>query len=193
MALLRQYDDAVTIIKRTLVGDCFKQLNQVGEYVFDAAIRDDSLQVLRFKNGSNYLYTMWAVETYTIVNNRPVYTERKLTYPITNSGLRYDLNEDSSGVMKQQPFYGGNIELTSKPVFIVTSTILPVKDPVKRPDKPTIPEWFHMEVYNSIGQLIKTGYTDNIRAFKDRLPKKQFFIVKYYNDKHNYFEKFYKQ
>lgn len=133
MALLRQYDNGGTVIKRTLVGDVFKQIDsQFGDYVFDSVYRDDSVQVLRFKNGSKYMLANWAVESFKWVNNRPVFTERKFNYDFKVSGIRYDLVEDSSGVMRSQPFASGAVQLTTKPFFVVydsASVIIP--PPVK--------------------------------------------------------------
>jgi hypothetical protein len=154
MALLRQYDDAVTIIKRTLVGDCFKQMMFFGDYIFDRAIRNDSLQILVFKNGINYLYACWSTETYIISNNRPEFTERKFNYLLNAAGTRYDLNEDSSGAMTSKPFYGGAVELSTKPFFVVSTTILPVKDKPKPQPKPKPHERQDFALFTISGQLL---------------------------------------
>jgi hypothetical protein len=139
MALLRQYNNGATIIKRTLVGDCFKQINdQFGDFIFDSAIRDDSVQVLKFKNGTKTMLVGWAVETYKWVNGRAVFTERKINYNFQFSGTRYDLNEDSSGVMKSQPFTAGNVQLNTKPFFILVDDNAPVPTPTPAPIKDSL-------------------------------------------------------
>lgn len=123
MALLRQIDDSSKIIKRTLVGDYFKQLSQFGDYVFDRTIRNDSVRVLRFTNGDKDLYAIWAVENVTISKetNRPVFIERKGDYNLNVKGKMYQFNDDGSGVMSAEEFNGGKISYSAKPVFIVTS------------------------------------------------------------------------
>jgi len=105
MALLRQEDDAATKIKRTLVGDYFKQVSEFGDYVFDKAIRTDSLNVLVFKKDTNSVYAIWAVENVqTPADQRPIITERTGRYdlqlPINAIVKIRTFTDDGSGVMQ---------------------------------------------------------------------------------------------
>jgi hypothetical protein len=105
MALLRQENDAATIIKRTLVGDYFKQLSEFGDYVFDEAIRSDSINVLRFKKDTNSIYAVWAVENVAVpTDQRPVITERTGIYNLQlplNAIVRIrNFVDDGSGIMQ---------------------------------------------------------------------------------------------
>lgn len=104
MALLRQEDDAAQIIKRTLVGDYFKQLSEFGDYVFDEAIRTDSINVLRFKKDTSYMYAVWGVENVvTPQDSRPIITERtglyNLQMPLNAIVKIRSFNDDGSGIM----------------------------------------------------------------------------------------------
>jgi hypothetical protein len=123
MALLRQIDDSARIIKRTLVGDYFKQLSQFGDYVFNQAIRNDSVRVLKFKNGTQELYAIWAVEKVAMdpKTNRPVYIERKGTYNLNIKGKLYSFRDDGSGTMNTEEFKGGAVAYSARPVFIVAN------------------------------------------------------------------------
>lgn len=121
MALLRQMDDKAKIIKRTLVGDYFKQLSQFGDYVFSNAIRNDFVRVLKFKNGSKEMYAVWSVEKVTISEEtkRPVYVERKGIFNLNVKGKLYHFSDDGSGLMQIEDFKGGAIPYSAKPVIIV--------------------------------------------------------------------------
>lgn len=123
MALLRQFDDKAKIVKRTLVGDYFKQLSQFGDYVFSEAIRNDSLRVLKFTNGTNEMYAIWAVEKIAInkKTNRPVYTERKGTYSLNIKGTIYRFKDDGSGTMNAEKFNRGKVSYSAKPVIIIVN------------------------------------------------------------------------
>ena len=121
MALLRQMDDSAKIIKRTLVGDYFKQLSHFGDFVFDEAVRNDSVRVLKFKNGTKYLYAIWAVENVSIntKTNRPVYIERKGDFTLDKKGKLYQFTDEGNGVMSVENFKGGTVKYCAKPVFIL--------------------------------------------------------------------------
>lgn len=121
MALLRQFDDSAKIIKRTLVGDYFKQLSQFGDYVFSEAIRNDSLRVLKFKNGTKEMYAIWAVEKITINSktSRPVYVERKGIYNLNLRGKMYNFKDDGSGSLDLKEFKGGPVSYSAKPLLIL--------------------------------------------------------------------------
>lgn len=121
MALLRQMDDSAKIIKRTLVGDYFKQFSQFGNYVFSAAIKSDSLRVLRFTDGLKDMYAIWAVEKVAIDSktNRPIYQERQGSFELNLKGKLYRFKDDGSGAMSVEDFAGGKIGYNAKPVFIV--------------------------------------------------------------------------
>lgn len=121
MALLRQIDDSGKIIRRTLVGDYFRQLSQFGDYVFTEAVRNDSLKVLKFRNGAKEMYAIWAVENIKMdpQANRPIYTERKGSYHLKIKGTLYRFKDDSSGTMSREKFNSGDINYNAKPVLIV--------------------------------------------------------------------------
>ena len=121
MALLRQMDDSAKIIRRTLVGDYFKQFSQFGNYIFSNAIRNDSVHVLRFTNGSKEMYAIWAVEKVTIDSktNRPVYVERQGSFELSKKGKLYRFKDDGSGEMSIENFAGGKVAYNAKPVLIV--------------------------------------------------------------------------
>jgi len=121
MALLRQIDDSAKIIKRTLVGDYFKQLSSFGDYVFNEAIRSDSVRILKFKKGSEEMYAIWAVEDVKINSetNRPAYFERKGVYTLNVKGRLYSFQDEGSGKLKDQDFNGGSVAYNARPVFIV--------------------------------------------------------------------------
>jgi hypothetical protein len=123
MALLRQIDDSAKIIKRTLVGDYFKQLSQFGDYIFTETIRGDSLRVLKFKQGTKEMYAIWSVENVTInsQSNRPEFVERKGSYILNVKGKLYSFKDDGSGVMQEQNFNGGAVNFNAKPIFIVVN------------------------------------------------------------------------
>jgi hypothetical protein len=82
MSLLKYNNDGT--IKRRVVGNYFRQLSDFGDYVFDTAVRNDSIHVLRFKNGSNYFYAIWSVERIRIKQGtRPVFTNRTGIYNLS--------------------------------------------------------------------------------------------------------------
>jgi hypothetical protein len=121
MALLRQIDDDAKIIKRTLVGDYFKQLSQFGDYVFSEAIRNDSIWVLKFTDAVREMYAIWGVEKIEIdkKTNIPVYIERKGSYKLNVKGTLYSFNDDGSGEMTQKEYSATVIEYSAKPVLMV--------------------------------------------------------------------------
>jgi len=139
MALLRQMDDQATIIKRTLVGDYYKQLSEFGDYVFDDAIRSDSLNILRFKKDTSTMYAIWAVEQVeTPENSRPIFTERTGSYDLPvpmNAIVRIkNFRDDGSGVMDSRlDVAAGNtyrISYSAKPQIIEIvgqAYVLPVR------------------------------------------------------------------
>jgi hypothetical protein len=107
MALLRQEDDAAKIIRRTLVGDYFKQLNEFGDYVFDGAVKSDTLNILRFRKDSSIIYAIWAVESVmTPQDQRPIITERtgryNLELPLNAIVKIRSFSDDGSGVMQSR-------------------------------------------------------------------------------------------
>lgn len=105
MALLRQEDDGAQTIRRTLVGDYFKQLSEYGNYVFEGAIKSDSINVLRFRKDSSYIYAVWGVEgVVTPQDARPVLTERtgiyNLPVPLNAIVKVRSFVDDGSGIMQ---------------------------------------------------------------------------------------------
>jgi hypothetical protein len=133
MALLWQSDDLVSFKRRT-IADYFKQLQPFLDYTFSQAVVDnDSVQVLKFsKQDLPDMYAMWTIENVVIdqASNRPLFTERTYNYsPPIGYGTLYSLNDDSSGVFKNQLYNGGFVQLRSKPVFILATSFVPL--PVK--------------------------------------------------------------
>lgn len=211
-------------ITRRLSGDVFKQIGQFGDFVFDSTIvEDDTKRVYRFKNGTQKMFTGWTVEKVELVTvpngawttNRAKFTEVKANHSFP-AGNRYDIQLGDT--MSRISFPGGNIELSSKPVFIVVGdsvarpvdtivtpppVVIPPQDTVVVPPPPIPPapvdtvvrnfkgEWYHMEVYNIAGQLIGKYYTNNPKQVKNRLPR-GIYIIKYYNDRNFFTEKYIK-
>lgn len=108
MALLRQGDFDLSVT-RTLVGDYFKQFSDLyGDYVFDDALRNDSVWVLKFRKDTNSMYVIWGVENITTAQySRPAINyERTGTYylPVPlNAIVRIrNFNDNGSGVMQSQ-------------------------------------------------------------------------------------------
>jgi hypothetical protein len=139
MALLRAMDDNGKIIKRTLVGDYYKQLSEFGDYVFDSAVRSDSINILRFKKDTSYMYTVWAVENVvTPPDSRPIFTERKGSYELQvplNAILKIrSFKDDGSGLMDSKfDVAAGNtyrVNYSAKPQIIEVlgqAYVLPVQ------------------------------------------------------------------
>lgn len=195
-SLLKQTDDSCHWVRHT-VGDYFAQISVFGDYSFSKVLRDDSVQVLKFtKQGGADLYVMWTVERITKYTDskgvtHPVWNERKYNYQFNASGIRYDLNDDSSGVLKQQPYYPGTVELSSKPLFITTFTILPVQDTTSKPHV-IAPEYYDVKVYDFFGNVIVSKKHADLRKLKADLPTNKFLIIQYWNDKIFKTEKIYK-
>jgi hypothetical protein len=127
MALLRQQNDDATSINRTLVGDYFKQLSEIGDFIFDDAIKSDSINVLRFKKGTSIIYAIWAVENVvTPADQRPIITERTGSYnlqlPLNAIVKTRNFSDDGSGVMQTTyDVASGNnliIHYSAKPMII---------------------------------------------------------------------------
>jgi endoglucanase len=136
MALLRQMDEQAKVITRTLVGDYFKQFAQFGDYVFAEALRNDTLRVLKFKNGTKEMYALWTVEKVSInpQTNRPVYVERKIAYKLNLKGKILSFKDDGSGTMRVDDFRGSNLVCTAKPVFILPEETKPITQTGKKQD-----------------------------------------------------------
>lgn len=126
-ALRRQTDDAGHFV-RTTVGDEFKQMSVFGDYYYSQSDRDDTVQVHRLTNGSRILFAAWRVEKIGVWTDfrgvsHPDYVEIKYNYNFP-AGTLYRLNSDSSGVLLQDHFPGGPLELTSSPVFLSPDPVL---------------------------------------------------------------------
>jgi hypothetical protein len=124
-------------ITRRLSGDVFRQLHDLmGEFWFDSALSDtDKVKVYRYTDGKKFIVVGWQVEDadLVVINgvNRAKLTEVKsqFTFP---SGTRFDIQPGDT--MKQTAFPGGQIELSSKPVFLlVGGTIPPPPEPTPEP------------------------------------------------------------
>jgi hypothetical protein len=82
------------------------------------------------------------------------------------------------------------------PVDTVVVTPPPVVIPPPPPSSDTVVtnfkgEWYNMEVYNIAGQLIGKYYTNNPKPVKNKLPR-GIYIIKYYNDRNFFTEKYIK-
>jgi hypothetical protein len=195
--LAKQIDDSnhITIMP---VGYYFRQLSTFGDYVFSTALRDDSVQVLKFiKPGAPDLYAMWTVEKMDQFTDgrgvtHPLWKERKYKYVLPVAGMRLDFTDDASGTLAQSPFLEQEVELTSKPFFVTTNIILPLRDTAGI-SRPFIPELFNVELYDFTGVLLLKKKGVDLVEFKRQLPRKKYFILKYYNAKKNMTEKIYKQ
>jgi endoglucanase len=121
MALLRQMDDNGGKIKRTVVGDYFKQLSRFDDFVFSEPVRNDTLRVLKFTDGHKDMFAVWAVENVTIdqETKRPVYEERKGVFNLNVKGKLYRFKDDGSGEMSVENFKGGKIVYSAKPVLVL--------------------------------------------------------------------------
>jgi hypothetical protein len=69
MSLLLDSLENGQYIRFNSVGYAFAQLNEFGDYVYDSTIREDSIYCYRFKRDTNYLYTVWGVESSPNMNN----------------------------------------------------------------------------------------------------------------------------
>lgn len=140
MALLRQTDDAQTI-KRTMVGDYFKQFSDLyGDHIFDNALRNDSVWVLKFRKDTSYMYVVWGVENITTpqYSRAVVNYERTGTYYLNvplNALVRIrNFNDDGSGVMQSRLDIAAGTEMpiyySAKPQIIEIAgqgEVLPVQ------------------------------------------------------------------
>lgn len=129
---LAEDDNTLNVGHLRLIGYVYRQLQEFRNFVFyKKLVDDDFMKIYIFRLGSQYLYACWTVEQLTTIydrGNRAIPVERKINYNFPFSGTRYDINEDSSYYFDQKPFYGGTVELSSKPFFILTSTPLALVD-----------------------------------------------------------------
>lgn len=73
MSLLRENEDQT--ISRRLVGDYFKQISELGDFVFESRI-SNTPRILKFKDGKKTMYAIWGVEKMTTEKGkRPAFTE----------------------------------------------------------------------------------------------------------------------
>jgi hypothetical protein len=73
-------------IRINSVGYAFAQLHELGDYIYDSTLRDDSVYCYRFKKGSDYLYTIWGVESSPNIarwkDEKAIFHERKGEYKL---------------------------------------------------------------------------------------------------------------
>lgn len=183
-------EEADRTVTRYPVGDVIKNISSFGNYVYQSTIVDDRAKlVYRFTNGANYLYTGWTVENVQLVTingtNRAQFTENKSNY-IFPAGTQYDVVTGQS-----KPFYGGTIELSSKPVIIVTNIILPIDTTTYT--RPIPHKKYNVKVYRlRDGYKILDKKDVDIEEVKKTLPRKQNLVILYNDNKNFYTEKLYK-
>jgi hypothetical protein len=199
--LLKQTDDSCHIVRRT-VGDYFAQVSFFGDYVYADSKRDDSVQVHRLTNAAKEVYAAWTVERITQYSDsrgvtHPLWHERKYDY-FFPAGTIYKLNDDSSGILKQERHVAGNVTLNSSPIFFVPDlTILPIRDVPPPAQKQKPKEHFKYYVINALGQVLSKGESDDIQTIKNALKysmrPQQVLILHYWNDHKYLTEKILKQ
>jgi hypothetical protein len=125
MSLLRENEDKT--ISRRLVGDYFKQVGEMGDYVFDSRV-SESPRVLKYKKGKDVMYAIWGVEQMKKEKeSRPVFTETTGTYELSLPGISSVIKkefQDGSGVMRSEKLNVNgklNINYSAKPLFIVAT------------------------------------------------------------------------
>lgn len=126
MSLLRENEDKT--ISRRLVGDYFKQMGELGDYVFDSRI-SDSPRVLKFRNGKNVVYAIWAVEKMTKnKGSKPVFSEVTGTYNLSLPGVgTVTVKRLTEGAGRMQaetvPVTGGRmaVNYAAKPLFVLVT------------------------------------------------------------------------
>jgi hypothetical protein len=125
MSLLRENEDKT--ISRRLVGDYFKQVGELGDYVFDSRV-SESPRVLKYKKGKDVMYAIWGVEQMKKEkNSRPEFTETTGTYELSLPGISAVTKkefQDGSGLMRSEKLNVNgklSINYSAKPLFIVTN------------------------------------------------------------------------
>ena len=123
MALLRQSEDGT--IKRTLVGDYFKQMGALGDFVFESRL-SEAPRVLKFRKGKEVMYAIWGVEKMKKEkNSRPVFTENTGTYSLALPGITsVEVRQlvDGAPALSSQSLAGKGvfpIRYGAKPVFVL--------------------------------------------------------------------------
>jgi hypothetical protein len=124
MSLLRENEDKT--ISRRLVGDYFKQMGELGEFVFESRVADHP-RVLKFRNGKQVLYAIWAVEKMDLKKGqRPRFTETTGSYTLSLPGVRSITVKnlaDGAGAMHSQQVSLTNesytVNYSAKPVFVI--------------------------------------------------------------------------
>ncbi len=124
MSLLRENEDKT--ISRRLVGDYFKQMGELGDFVFESRVSNNP-RVLKFRNGKQVMYAIWAVEKMDLQKGeRPKFTETTGTYTLSLPGISSVVVKnlaDGAGAMRTQKLSVTNgrhtLNYSAKPVFIV--------------------------------------------------------------------------
>lgn len=122
MSLLKENNDKT--ITRRLVGDYFRQMAELGDYVFESRLSGEP-RVLKFRDGKKIMLAIWAVEKMDIKKGeRPVFTETKGVHRLTLPGSSsISLKELVPGdAMSSKPLTPKNgtvtINYSAKPVFV---------------------------------------------------------------------------
>jgi hypothetical protein len=120
MALLRKGDFEQSDVKRTLVGDYFRELSEFGNYVFSERIND---HVIKLKDGDKELYALWTVENveFPDKSKRPSFTENKSSYTFNvPNGYRLVVNQFAKDKIVKQNISSNRytINFGSAPVLV---------------------------------------------------------------------------
>lgn len=90
MSLLQSVNDDPNNIRMRLVGRYLRQFDELGDYVYDSTLREDSLRVIRYRKDTSYVYAIWAVEgspnQSQWATQKAIFTNRTGIYnlPLTN-------------------------------------------------------------------------------------------------------------
>jgi hypothetical protein len=125
MSLLKEV--TTTNIQRRIVGDYWAQLGgEFGDYKFVERINNENPRVLKFSDGTNDMYAIWAVETITPnAGARPTFTENTGTYNLyLNNGTQVSIRQFVDGSSFMSSDFTGvtngylSIPYSAKPVIV---------------------------------------------------------------------------
>jgi hypothetical protein len=125
MSLLRENEDKT--ISRRLVGDYFKQVGELGDYVFESRV-SETPRVLKFRKGKEVMYAIWSFEQMKKEkNSRPEFTESTGTYELSLPGVTTATKkefQDGKGMMRSETINVNgklSVSYSAKPLFILAT------------------------------------------------------------------------